>query len=309
MKLLHSLPLFIFLVAGPGAFGANAFVYSSGPLPRTCSSLLRSRNKNCANGDNPNFASSPRSKDRYRQRQDNVNQAFRELQEELGDTNQRDRRSATTMRSPQYPFENVDKESAKKWVEKAIDLASDFNKDFAATSKERDATDEVLQKSRDLISRIMYNDKENEATDDVEDQGSSLKQPGSPISSNKTPNTSESTSTPPTPPLPEKPQDVLSETPNTENRSNEEMFQVAVDLPGVERTDVDVTLDGDFLVIEATRNSGSDGQPRRKYLKKIAFVENEVDMDKMEASLQNGVLLVSAPKNKVTEIKRKILIT
>merc|ERR1712238_293106 len=105
---------------------------------------------------------------------------------------------------------------------------------------------------------------------------------------------------------PDKEKVYLPETANSENRSNEEMFQVAVDLPGVDRTDVNVTLDGDFLVIEATRNPGSGRQTMRRYIKRIAVVENEVDIDKMKASLNNGVLVVSAPKIKVTEIKRKI---
>ena len=199
-------------------------------------------------------------------------------------------------------FGKIDKKATKKWTDKAFELASEFNKDFAATSKERDTTDEFIQKSRDWVGRV-YKDQENKAADDGKD--SSLEQANFSITSKKTSSNQDYLTTP----TPEKEKVYLPETANSENRSNEEIFQVAVNLPGVVRTNVNVTLDGDFLVIEATRNPGSGRQTMRRYIKRIAVVENEVDIDKMKASLNNGVLVVSAPKIKVTEIKRKIPIS
>ena len=183
-------------------------------------------------------------------------------------------------------------------------MASEFNNDFTATLKERDTTNEFIQKSCDWVGRV-YKDKdqENKATNDGQD--SSSKQNIFLIPSKITSNNRDNLPTP----TPDKQRVFPTETANSENRSNEEMFQVAVDLPGVVRAAVDITIDGDFLVIEATRHPGSNRQTTRKYIKRIAVVENEVDIDKMKASLNNGVLIVSAPKIKVTEIKRKIPIT
>jgi len=304
MKIVNSLPTFIIVFLGTRAFKANALLYSSGPLRRS-SHPPKSPNVDCANGDNPNFASSPRN-NVYKKRQERMDQVLRELQDEFGDgkRNSMDGQQCNwvTMGLSQDPFKTIDKEATKKWTEKAFDLASEFNKDFAGTSKERDTTDEFLQKSRDWVDRV-YKDQENKATHDGED--SPLTQNDFPITSKTASNNRDNLTTP----TPDKQRVFPSETANSENRSNEEMFQVAIDLPGVDRADVDITIDGDFMFIEATRNHGSDGQTTRKYIKRIAVVENEVDIDNMKANLNNGVLVVLAPKYKVAEIKRKIPIT
>merc|ERR1719158_398411 len=104
----------------------------------------------------------------------------------------------------------------------------------------------------------------------------------------------------------------VTETPKMENASDEDTFRIAVDLPGVEKVDVDVTVEDEFLIVKGTRRRRrrlfpgvDDEEPNegpakvtRKYSKKIAFVESEVDMDQMEATFENGVLVVSAPKKK-----------
>merc|ERR1739845_85934 len=58
----------------------------------------------------------------------------------------------------------VDKETMKKWVERGIDFASDFNNDFASTTQERETNEKILQKSRDWVDR-MYNKVTEETTD------------------------------------------------------------------------------------------------------------------------------------------------
>ena len=273
------------ITVGLTILGADAY---SGPLPRsTCPPGNRNR-VNCNDNNPSNFASSPRY-NRYRQRQDRVNQEFRELQQELNRQGK--------MGSPEDFFKyvdketmNVDKETVKKWLEKGFDFASDFNKDFTDTTQERETNEELLQKSRVWVSRMYGNEEKEDTADD--DESSPLKQPKSsyPENTRDDPKNESSTKKPK--------EESLFETPNSENESSDETFQVAVDLPGVERADVSVTQEDDFLVIEAMRQRSNDGQPKRKYKKRFTFVDNEVDMDKIEARLNNGVLVVSAPKKK-----------
>merc|ERR1712183_887919 len=98
-------------------------------------------------------------------------------------------------------------------------------------------------------------------------------------------------------------------TPNSQNRSNDEVFQVAVDLPGVERSKIDVVFEEDFLTIAAMRELDPDGKPKRSYQKRFALEEDEVDMDKIDATLKNGVLVVPVPKKETkTKPKRQITI-
>merc|ERR1712124_88115 len=181
----------------------------------------------------------------------------------------------------------VDKEAAKKWVDKAFDLASEFNGDFAPNSKERQANDEILRKSRKWAEQFMS------STADV------LSETESSSSSSKTDGDFD--------------WEPVTETPKMENASDEDTFRIAVDLPGVEKVDVDVTVEDEFLIVKGTRrrrrrllpgvddeepNEEGPAKVTREYSKKIAFVESEVDMDQMEATFENGVLVVSAPKKK-----------
>merc|ERR1712224_916721 len=191
----------------------------------------------------------------------------------------------------------VDKEAAKKWVDKAFDLACEFNGDFAPNSKERQANDEILRKSRKWAEQFMSStaDVLSETTEtDTKTEGESSS------SSSKTDSDFD--------------WEPVTETPKMENASDEDTFRVAVDLPGVEKVDVDVTVEDEFLIVKGTRRRRrrlfpgvDDEEPKdkegptkvtRKYSKKIAFVESEVDMDQMEATFENGVLVVSAPKKK-----------
>merc|ERR1712124_175958 len=188
----------------------------------------------------------------------------------------------------------VDKEAAKKWVDKAFDLASEFNGDFAPNSKERQANDEILRKSRKWAEQFMS------STADVLSETETAETEGE-HSTNKNGDDEGFDWEP------------VTETPKMENTSDEDTFRVALDLPGVEKVDVDVTVEDEFLIVKGTRRRRrrlfpgvDDEEPKeegpamvtRKYSKKIAFVESEADMDQMEATFENGVLVVSAPKKK-----------
>jgi len=305
------------LSLGLGTCRVNGFVYSSGPakLPRQ-PKTTRQQSSISESGDfNPNFASSPRN--RINQDRANANAAFRELRDEFGNSNSNnnDRETKTTDGQFEWvvggadPFEAIDKKAAKKWIEKAFDLASELNDDFTAVSEEKDATDEMIQKSRNWIARMYYEDDETEAAE-ADGDSSSSHHPDPSVSSGTESEDQKSTSVPP----PDKPYEVVSETPKSENRGDEEIFRVSIDLPGVDRTDVDVTVvedgSGDFLLIRAKRDTGSDGAPVRMYSKKIAIPEKQrVDIEKLDARLKNGVLVVSAPKLKPRVSERKIAIS
>lgn len=305
------------LVVGLGAFRVNGYVYSSGPLGRNPHKPKTTRhNSNSEKDGFSSFESSPRRKSIRQEQQDCVSQAFRELQDEIGDKNRAtvggqldwvtEMMGATSAEAAKDLFQKVDKNTSKKWVEKAFDLAFEFNNDFAAVPGEKDATDEILRKSRDWVAR-MYEDVEKEteteeATND--DDGGSNSSSSIPLEEGQ-----ERTAGPSSPD--DKVNEVVSEvTPNSENRSNEELFRVDVDLPGVARTDIDITMEGDSLLLHAKRTIGSDDGSApmvRVYTERIPFPENEVFTDKLDARLKNGVLVVTAPKRKPSEMtKRKI---
>merc|ERR1712071_36304 len=85
-KFVKSLPISVIVIFGTQAFEANAYLHSYGPLHRNFRPP-RSHNVDCANGDIPNFASSPRNS-RFKKREERMDQAFRDLQDEFGDGQQ-----------------------------------------------------------------------------------------------------------------------------------------------------------------------------------------------------------------------------
>ena len=96
---------------------------------------------------------------------------------------------------------------------------------------------------------------------------------------------------------------------------NEDAFDVKVSLPGVDRSGVDISINGDDLNIVATRSSGDAGnwRPLRQELPRGDFRLNlrlnvPIKEDKVKAHVENGVLDLTLPK--ADELKpRKITIS
>lgn len=78
---------------------------------------------------------------------------------------------------------------------------------------------------------------------------------------------------------------------------------VRAELPGVKREDIAVEMIEDYLTINATRK---DGEQSFSYSRSIAIPEG-VQADKVAASLENGVLTVTLPKQEQAK-PRKIAI-
>merc|ERR1712137_1143357 len=85
--------------------------------------------------------------------------------------------------------------------------------------------------------------------------------------------------------------------------NNEEMFAISVDFPGVDPTNIDISVLDDVLTLVGSRQTDTSSYK----FKKSFTLDPSVMVEKMTANLENGVLLVSAPKSvKKTEeeIKR-----
>jgi HSP20 family molecular chaperone IbpA len=265
------------------------------------------------------FSSSPRF-NRYRQRQQRIDQAFRDLQTEMNDA--RRRRSRNKTPNGQFDFmmmdpfsvdlQDVDKEAVKKWVEKAFDLASDFNQDFSRSSEERANNDELLRKSREWVENMYQTKQAEDEVDlfnDIAASTATSAADATPLSTVEElvleKNTSDENSKTQ---LATKETEII--TPYSENQSDGTTFRVTVDLPGVQRGDVDLTLEKDYMVVQAIRRPRDEqaSDATRTYIKKFAVPKDEIEVDKIEASLNNGILMISAPKKKVEEKGTKIKI-
>ena len=92
----------------------------------------------------------------------------------------------------------------------------------------------------------------------------------------------------------------------------EASFEVVVDLPGVKTEDVNVELDDDELTISGERKTltdETDGKLHRterfsgEFLRRVTLPAT-VDREKIEASIDNGVLRVVLPKSETVMPKK-----
>lgn len=99
---------------------------------------------------------------------------------------------------------------------------------------------------------------------------------------------------------------------------DEHCYTVRAEIPGVDKENINVTIDGNHVSISAevrreneARENGENGSVRslrkERYYGKVsrAFaLENEVDEAQSEASYKDGVLQLTLPKKTVTSAKK-----
>jgi HSP20 family protein len=98
-------------------------------------------------------------------------------------------------------------------------------------------------------------------------------------------------------------------TPAADVYDREQEYLIAVDVPGIERESLDISLDNESLSIRGARNVDEDGQQRRerphgRFLRKYGPLPPTVDQDAIRAEYKDGVLLVHLPKRKVEPSRR-----
>ena len=103
--------------------------------------------------------------------------------------------------------------------------------------------------------------------------------------------------------------------PRVDINDKDDHYEISADLPGVDKKDLHVTLDGDILTIEATTAEENEEKENGRVIRKerrsgkyvrsftLAGKPNEADI---KASFKNGVLQLQVPKveDKAAESKK-----
>jgi HSP20 family protein len=99
--------------------------------------------------------------------------------------------------------------------------------------------------------------------------------------------------------------------PRYELVDNETKFKLSVDVPGVKEEDIDIQLEDGFLTVKGQRMGATESSRFSSKFSQTFSLDPSVDVDKFTATLSNGVLTVSAPKDvkKLEESIRRIPIT
>ena len=100
--------------------------------------------------------------------------------------------------------------------------------------------------------------------------------------------------------------------PRYEIIDNNEKFQLTIEVPGVKMEDIDVSLEEGILTVSGKREA-KDDEKHYRYSSQFSqsfSIDPSVEVDKFTANLNNGVLVVGAPKDlkKIEESVRKIVV-
>ena len=104
----------------------------------------------------------------------------------------------------------------------------------------------------------------------------------------------------------------LRSSPGYEISESDDKYQIHVDVPGVKASDIDVNLENDGRVVHilGERKIEKEGSTMETRFEKRFMIGDNVDGDKVSASLAHGVLTLTAPKIKKKEKpKHRIAIT
>lgn len=98
----------------------------------------------------------------------------------------------------------------------------------------------------------------------------------------------------------------------TDIRDEDEKYIMESELPGFEKENIKLDINGDYLVISAERNSESgekDSRDNPRYIRRErvygsyrrSFGISDVDSEKITAEYKNGILKIELPKKKPEE--------
>ncbi len=98
---------------------------------------------------------------------------------------------------------------------------------------------------------------------------------------------------------------------NLSRDKEKDIYKVDIDLPGVEKEDINVTVEGDYLIVTAERKLQKEVKREDYYLMESAFgkyarsiyLPDDIDRDSIEAKYENGRLTITFEK--VAEKKKR----
>ena len=94
----------------------------------------------------------------------------------------------------------------------------------------------------------------------------------------------------------------------------ESNYELELELPGFDKKDIEIELKNGYLTVEASKNNSNQNSScrncirRERYYGNIArsFYVGEINRDEIDATLENGILKVSLPKEQNKDKMQKI---
>lgn len=86
------------------------------------------------------------------------------------------------------------------------------------------------------------------------------------------------------------------------------VFQLSIDVPGIKPEDISISLEDGYLNVRGQRSATGDNSQFSSKFSQTFSLDPAIDLDGFKANLENGVLIISAPKDmkKLEENIRRI---
>lgn len=101
----------------------------------------------------------------------------------------------------------------------------------------------------------------------------------------------------------------------TDIKENDKAYILDVDVPGIDKENIKISLEHGYLTINATKESSQEEKKNHKYLRQErfygscsrSFYVGDVDKEMINASFNNGVLTIEVPKENLNSEKAKYI--
>lgn len=193
-----------------------------------------------------------------------------------------------------------DVQKQKDWVRRAFGMAAEFNRDVANSEDQAKKNEEILQKQQKWVDKII--DFATELNQDF----SPPAPPAASVTRSSGSNLSGATRK-----SSQGEQGVatggdFTMTPSYTINDDDDAFQVAMELPGVRLSEINIDADTELQILTISGERSTIGSDEKLKFSKTFGLDPSVRVDEISASLSAGILLVNAPKE-VKQAKGKTL--
>jgi HSP20 family protein len=102
-------------------------------------------------------------------------------------------------------------------------------------------------------------------------------------------------------------------TPRFDIAEDDKHLEVTAELPGMEKNDVEVTIDHNMLIIHGEKKEETENRKKNYYVSERRYgrfsrsfnLPTDLDLDKLEANFKKGVLSVTIPKTEEAKQNRR----
>lgn len=101
-------------------------------------------------------------------------------------------------------------------------------------------------------------------------------------------------------------------------KENETAYTAEMNVPGFKKEDIDISLDNGIMTIKSEKEESSEQKEDGKYIVKERSVSNlsrslripeNVDVSKIEANMEDGILKITLPKAEKKDTSTKVQIS